>query len=372
MVATSESESESLCLDDKQIMHLSKEAIDLENALGSNLDIEWAIEGEALHIVQARPVTSLDVVTDGDLRHEFDSPLVNDEELVTTSNAQEMMPGAVSTLTGDLFLRAVDRTINYADCSRIGLKHPVHALSSMLSSSGFMFLNMTHLGARSIVGFGDSAKDDMEFHIVGQPVAEHSLQTLKDFIGQKISIWQKIMTNIRIFIALKRKDSKLFDDLQNELNSFGIGRNVHTPKALYECIDENMMIYFEMWRAYLFKASESSASAALAMLFLKKEGKEISVESLADMALILSDCGYVVSAQVPTAVQDLAEGIAKSNIKDQFLDMPTEECDNFLRKSSNDEIKTAYISFMEKHGHRGIREANFMEKFLVSRPKELN
>ena len=371
MVATSESERESLCIDDKQIMHLSKQAIDLENALGMYLDIEWAIEGETLHILQARPVTSLDVVTDNDLLYEFDSPLVNDEELVTPSNVQEMMPGAVSTLTGDLFLRAVDRAINYADCSRIGLKHPVHALSSTLSYSGLMFLNMTHLATRSIVGFGDSAKDDMEFHIVGQPVAEHSVQTLKDFIGKKISIWQRLMTNIRIFITLKRKDSKLFDDLQKELNSLDIGTGVQTPKALYECIDENMMFYFEMWRAYIFKASESSASAALVMLFLKKEGKEISVEALADMALILSDCGYVVSAQVPIAIQDLAESIANSNMKDQFLNMPTEDCESLLRESSNDEIKTAYSSFMEKHGHRGIREADFMEKSWSQDPKNL-
>ena len=370
-VATSESEREVICVDDKQIMLLSKQAIDLECAFGTHLDIEWAIEGETLNILQVRPITSLELVTDDDRLHEFDSPLVNDEELITPSNAQEMMPGAVSTLTGDLFIRAVDRGINYADCSRIGLKHPAHALSSTFDYSGLFFLNMTHLSTRSITGFGDSAKDDMELHIVGQPVEEHSLQTVKDFIGRKISIWQRIITNIRVFITLKRSDSKLFEDLKDRLDSFEIGSHAHTARALYECIDENLMFYFEMWRAYIFKASESSASAALAMLFLKKGTKEISVEALADMALILSDCREVVSAQVPIAIQDLAERIEASNMKDQFLNMSTEECDSFLRNSSNDVIKAAYSGFMEKNGHRGIREADFIEKSWSQEPKNL-
>ena len=79
-------------------MLLSKQAIDLESALGTHLDTEMAIEGETPNI-QVRPITSLDFEMDDDLLHEFDSPLISEKEFVTPSNAQEMMPGAVSTLS---------------------------------------------------------------------------------------------------------------------------------------------------------------------------------------------------------------------------------------------------------------------------------
>ena len=178
---------------------------------------------------------------------------------------------------------------------------------------------MTRVSTRSVIGFSDNAKDDTEIHIVGQAVEDHPLQTVKDCIGREIFMWQRITTNIRAFVTLNRSDSKLCKHLNKKLDSFEIGKNAYTPKALYECIDENLIFYFEMWRVYVFKATESLASAALAMIFLKKGAKEISVEALADMTLILSDYGEVVSAQVPIAIQDLAKRIAASNMKDQFF-----------------------------------------------------
>lgn len=78
---------------------------------------------------------------DEDLLHEFDSPIVGERELITTSNVQEMMPGAVSTLTGDLFISAVDRACNYAFDSRLGIKQPIHALTFCLTMTGLGFLN---------------------------------------------------------------------------------------------------------------------------------------------------------------------------------------------------------------------------------------
>ena len=48
-----------------------------------------------------------------------------------------------------------------------------------------------------------------------------------------------------------------------------------------------------------------------------------------------------------------------------------EECDTFLRCKTPDEIKEEYVRFMDRHGHRGIREAEFLEKSWGQNPSEL-
>ena len=71
------------------------------------------------------------------------------------------------------------------------------------------------------------------------------------------------------------------------------------------------------------------------MEILKGRKDELSTENLADIALVLSDCGGIVSAQVPLLIEALAERISKSDIKDEFLRLPLEECDNFLKNMAN-------------------------------------
>ena len=370
-MVTSEMERNAFCMGYEQILLLSKQAIELENAFGTYLDIEWAIKEGSLYILQVRPITSIDLTTDDDLIHEFDNPLANDNVLISPCNIQEMMPGAVPTLTADLFVRAADTACKYFSCSRIGLPHPAHATGAVPFYSGFAFINLTHFDTRPITCFGDGAKADFEQSMVGQEVAEHSLQTVKDFIGRPITMWQRIMSNIRIFFTLKRHDSDLFDRLRRQSETFEIGGGANNSKSLYGCIDDSLIFYFEMCRAYLFKASESVVPAGMAIMCLKKGAKNISTKTMADMALILADCGGVVSAEFPLAIRDLSESIAKSNIKEQFLATPTEDCDTLLRNSANNEIKAAYVHFMEMYGYRGIREADLMEKSWSQDPRNL-
>ena len=71
------------------------------------------------------------------------------------------------------------------------------------------------------------------------------------------------------------------------------------------------------------------------MEILKGSKDKLSTENLADMALVLSDCGGVVSAQDLSLIEDVTERISKSDIKEEFLRLPLEECDNFLKWRMN-------------------------------------
>ena len=265
-----QNERHELCMKEDAIYIVCEVATELESRLGSSLDIEWSLSNGNLYVLQARPITTLGMETDDDLIHEFDSPIVSEKELVTTCNVQEMMPGAVSTLTGDLFICAVNRAIMYNTMSRLGLQHPVHPLNVIFTQSGLSFFNLTQCACGGINGIGgEKAKSGVEIHVIGHAVEGHDIDAIKDFVGRSFSFRQKCMRLVREFITLKKHDSKMFESLKEKTDSFEIDTNTKTAMELYACIDEGLLFYYEMWRAYIFKAGESGSWASILMAIMK-------------------------------------------------------------------------------------------------------
>ena len=156
-----------LCLTNNEILLLCHKGSQIERKFECGQDIEWAITNGALFILQTRPITSLDAETGNEILHEFDSPVVNDNMLITSSNIQEMMPGAVSTLTSDLFSFAVDKALKYAISSVLGLKGPIHAATTTFVFSGLPFLCTTPQ-AETFINYigGEKSKPDFDLYIL--------------------------------------------------------------------------------------------------------------------------------------------------------------------------------------------------------------
>ena len=361
-----------LCLTNDEILLICNKGLQIEERFECGQDIEWAISNGTLYILQTRPITSLDIENDDELLHEFDSPVVNDNMLITPANIQEMMPGAVSTLTADLFVNACDRALKYAISGVLGLKGPVHAAIATFVFSGLPFLSMTPLAAVLInyIG-GTKSKPDFELYIFGQNVKEHSFETVKKHYGRDGSLWLKAKKIFATFVLRNRKDLGIFDKLQKKSHVFKIDENISTAADLYELIDGNLSEYFEMWRVYLVKSSESSTWSSLIMKLLKGKSNEMSVENLADVALILSECKDVYSAEVPSAVASLAQAISASGVKEEFLNTPDDIGDEFLKKVQDTNVKDKYKSFLARHGHSCIREAELIEKSWAQAPATL-
>ena len=368
----SDLQKKQFCLDEKQIIRICQQGLKIEDKFGTAQDIEWALSKGTFYILQARPITSLNMVTDEEILHEFDSPIVNDNLLITTANIQEMMPGAVSSLTADVFVGACDRAIKYLYCDPLGIKFPVHCTTGIFTVSGSPLVNLTSAAATAINGIaGERSKSNVEIFIVGQSVSEHTLDTIRSYYGRSVPFWQRVKSMFLKLLVNRSEYSKLFTHFEKTADTFSIGERSKTASALYDCIDENLIHYYEMWRAYLYKTSESSLWSGFIMAMLKGTSKDMTIENLADLALLLSQCNDVYSAEVPTTLNSLAKLIAVSDIKDEFMSLPTRECDAFLRTSKHNDIKSEYDRFMKRQGHRGVREVEFLEKAWSQDPSNL-
>ena len=370
-VVGSDSNEIKLTLREKEIHMICKKGMEIETYFGNAQDIEWALLEGKLHVLQTRPITSLDTDTDEELLHEFDSPVINDSIFITPANIQEMMPGAVSTLTADIFVSAVDECLKQDMYGTLGIRSPVHAASMAYLCFGVPLLNITAMVAsgRSGIG-GEKSKSDIEIYVVGETVKEHTSETVEAYYGREYTLYRKVINCFKQFL-LPSASAKLFETMYSQIDKYSIDENSATAKELYESIDKKLMDYFKMWRAYIYKAGRSGAWSGIIMAILKGNSMENSLENLSDMALILSQCKDVYSAEVPIAVARLAKLIAKSDFRDTFLGMSSDECEVFLRTTNNKDINLEYLQFMKRHGHRGIREAEFLEKSWRQNPSTL-
>ena len=98
-------------LSDERVVELARLAMRIEEAAGAPQDIEWALAGDRLYILQARPVTAAaaaGMIPEEGWVSEFDSE-TDADTIWTSANVQEVLPGQLSpfgiSITQDMLER---------------------------------------------------------------------------------------------------------------------------------------------------------------------------------------------------------------------------------------------------------------------------
>lgn len=110
-----EQEARKLSISDAIALRLAKIGLHLESFFGSARDVEWAVVGEQIHLLQARPITTINAWTDFELIHELDSGVPADVDLITFANVEEVMPNPVSPLSISTILKVLNLATNNND-----------------------------------------------------------------------------------------------------------------------------------------------------------------------------------------------------------------------------------------------------------------
>jgi pyruvate,water dikinase len=107
------------------------------------------------------------------------------------------------------------------------------------------------------------------------------------------------------------------------------------------------------------------------MTIMTKMKPEWKSEHYSDIALLLSNCEEVESADVPTALQKLAKMLADSSSKDTFAQLPVEEAVTWLKSSDSGPSGKAFADFLSHHGHRCVRESELRESSWQTEPAKI-
>lgn len=95
----SEQEINRMSISDGIALRLAGIGLYLESLFGSARDVEWAVIGEEIFLLQARPITTISAWTDFELMHELDSEVPCDVDLMTFANIEEVLPQPLTPLS---------------------------------------------------------------------------------------------------------------------------------------------------------------------------------------------------------------------------------------------------------------------------------
>ena len=319
-------------------------------------DLEWAIdEGGQLHWLQARPITGLPADP-----NEFDSIPI-DGHVYTWCNIGEMMPGAVAPLTHCVTGRMIDEGMDRF-YRRIGAAVPeTNDHRYVATFFGHLFLNLTNL---SLLGaqVAGSTKKDMCLALCGRDV-EELVEPPPD------ARWKRAANGARYARLLFRNKThrKDMDALRQSLSFESKG----TAEAMFSEIDDRFEAAPRAFEIHLLSSAASGALSPI-LLGILARGEEPTQEHHATVAAWLAGATGVESADIAAGAEHIVDELTQSpNAKSMFADVETPQALAWLRSDASGQAGRAFEEFLQRHGHRAVRELEVRQKGWADDPTPL-
>ena len=343
-------------LSDAELTLLLDGALRAEEQYGAPLDMEWAIDqGGGLRWLQARPITQLPADP-----NELDTD-PNPHDVYTWCNIGEMMPGAVTPLTFSITGHGIDVGMQRA-YRRIGANVPPgDGVRYVGMFYGHLFINLTTL-AELAADVAGSTKTQMCLAVCGRDVEE-----VAD--PEPASALRRAINGARYFALLvaAAKHRKELDALISSLSFPKLG----TAQQLYRAIDESLEA---VWLAYELHLLSSASSGALSpiLLGILAKGKEPTQEHHAEVAEMLAGAKDVESADIAEGVERVVDRLAKNpDAGEAFATADAEAALAWLCSTDGGEAGEEFRRYLDRHGHRAVRELELRQKEWAVDPAPL-
>ncbi len=337
-------------LDAPTLERIYKESLAIKERFGCESDLEWAVDRAGrLFWLQLRPITTLG---NADV-FEFDTGESLKGHLFTSRNVGEMLPGAVTPLSLSTSVLAIDYGIRdmmrYVGCMKNAGDMP--DFSIILPFGYHLFFDMTKLH-RMKNHVKMATADAMNLSIMGeyyQPCPEPE--------GTPRNIFTRLFncTKFGKYLFSSKRACREAEEIANGLTFL----ERDTAAALYAEIDEKLPVMNEVLCRHYICSSFSGSMNSTLMLTLEKdfESKE---DYQAFVASILSDIDGIESADILRALREL--GAAVLAVCPDAKSLSEEELLALLHNGEYTEVAALYSAFLEKHGHRSIKEAELRSR----------
>ena len=323
-------------------------ALMAENYHGSPVDLEWAIDSQGtLFWLQMRPITTLGKINP----HELDTDLPqNDAQhaIFTLGNIGEMMPGAVTPLTAEVFGGSIDAgLIDFAE--RSGVPKSAKKPGSKYVQTFYyrLFFNLSNL--YDFCRYTAlNHRDNIELSIVGRslnrdsiPLQVNKFNATLNFIGQ-----------IRYLLSANSRLKQL--ERMCDMPEPNWSDNATT---LVEQLTEARSA-MDLGFCHHFATSSSSGSNYTALVRIIMAQLKLDRQMAQGLAnQWLTGIGAVESADPLAKLEHLAALLKKHVSLPISTQLDAPGLLLWLKEKAPVEVKRAWKEFLLRHGHRGIREA---------------
>jgi pyruvate,water dikinase len=359
--ATSPEKANSACLDEASARDVGELALRAERLVGTPQDVEWAMAGRKIFILQSRPITTLPVRS------------FEDRQIWSNLNSGEVLPDVTSPMTWSFIEFLIDEIFGEVT-RRMGLDLGKHALIGRIAGRGYFNLNTF---AAIFRGFPGWRRADPDVLFGGAPnslkmrwtaLSQEDLPTLKvnrlrllvHLPGLLLWLFShSTYRGLQFAVALRRKTAALerrarppltekaileqlrsvFSNsaLNAEAIAFGIGGLLYTPHVPTIC------------RRWLGDADGSLANRLLAGVGNMDSAEAgLALWRLASFARPRPHLQEVILGSGPRG-QDPGKGEDFAAIRELLLAL--KDGPDFLER---------WDAFMERHGHHTRGEVDVM------------
>jgi pyruvate,water dikinase len=271
------------------------------------------------------------------------------------------MPGAVTPLTYSVTGRGIDIGMQRA-YRRIGAKVPPGEGSRYVGMFyGHLFINLTTL-AEIAANVAGSSKKQMCLALCGRDVREVPNP-------EPASMLERAINGARYFALLSAAPvhRTALDRLLQDLALPKLG----TAQQLYRAIDESLP---QVWKAYELHLLSSASSGALGPILLGvlAKGEEPTQQHHAQVAELLAGAKNVESADIAEGIERIIDRLVQRPDADEsFARVDPDAALAWLCSDDAGDAGDEFGRYLDRHGHRAVRELELRQKEWAVDPKPL-
>ncbi|MCX6306656.1 MAG: PEP-utilizing enzyme [Bacteroidetes bacterium] len=358
--AASESAKNGQLLDEKHLREILEGTLQSENHFGQPVDLEWAIDHDGtLHWLQVRPVTTLDDVH----FNELDTVKGTSNDIWTLGNIGEMMPGVATPLTYSVSAEAIDYGM-----TALAEKAGAFKLKNRTTPRYIqMFYNRLFINMSNMMDYPKNVwlnkASDVQFALSGKifPGVEAKPDVILpvrmlNFCRQMISTGRasKYMEELKVLeagfiIETGGSMQELHENLQKAILPLGIGFGHH-----------------------LGASAQSGTLYSAFMRIMTGDKRLPGAEDHHVATMLLLDIPEIESADAVKTLELFATQIrADKRFAGRFETAAPADALEILQHDAPPEISKQFLLFIERHGHRCVRESELREKTWEENPGQL-
>ncbi len=343
-----------------QIHEIMEGTLRAEKKMGNPVDLEWAINKNGiLNWLQLRPVTALDEVH----LNELDTVKDPSGDVWTLGNIGEMMPGVATPLTYSVSAEAIDWGMRIlADLTGACPIRKSETYRYIQMFYNRLFINMSHMMDYP-KNIWMNKSEDVQFALstkVDYPMdTKHETGFLRRFFNffRQVRLISRAGYHLEKLIRL---DKEFEPDLTGD------------QFEIYDNLDHSRQILRDAFAHHLITSGQSGTlySAFIRILTGDKRKPTSSDHHIATQLLL--NIPEIESADAVKSLERLADQIRNEReLAASFGKSSPEEAHLLIQCGTSPEITRVFNIFLERHGHRCVRESELREKTWAENPVRL-
>ncbi len=335
-------------------------ALKAERYMNKPVDLEWAVDGLGiLHWLQVRPVTTLSPVH----YNELDTVKGTSTDTWTLGNIGEMMPGVATPLTYSVTAEAIDYGMTLL-AERAGAYRLKDRTSPRYIQMFYnrLFINMTNMMDYPKHVWLNKA-EDVQFALSG-----------KVFPGigavPEGTIFRRVFNFSRQVINTARAGKHL-----KALRELATGFHIEPGGSMQEFHTNLGGARLTLGTGFGHHLSASAQSGTLYSAVIRFMTGENRWPVAADhhiATMLLLDIPEIESADAVKSLENFASLVrSDQQFAGRFTGATPAEALRVLREDAPPDISEQFVAFINRHGHRCVRESELREKTWEENPQLL-